>query len=806
MQKDKLKIKKDIFTQNTVNASMTGGRSSDSVGLILWVFFLLLAFSCGPLCAQEEAVVIGRVLVEGNSVVADSTILAVVNSRSGAVLDRELLADDAKRIVALPEIHDVQWRVIQVGQKVDIVFDVTESSRIVSVAILRNKNIATEKLLELLEFDEGDFIDPYLIRHGIDVLAEHYHEKGYYFARVDLNADLLNAERKIVYEIVEGPKLRIKKVEFQGNDSFGKGKLKVKTAAWFPIFSKGILDDDKLKQDKLAVASFYHDKGFLDAQVFVDLRFNDDKTRVTVVFVVDEGPEYKVGTILFQGNERFSSELLAGELKLKPGRAFTNDRRVLATRAVKRVMGRDGYIYATVDLVPQYTEQAGVVDVVFKINEGMAYDLGRVIVKGNYQTQDKVIRRELDRCGFLPGELYDLAALERAKRRIRGCGLFEDVTVMPIGNTPGSRDALVEVTETTTGLIIFGVGIDTNSGVMGNFSVQQRNFDITRTPRSWGELFRGEAFVGGGQSLSFEVNPGTRVTSGRIRFHEPYMFDQPYYLDMNLFIYRRSQESYYERRRGGQVSVGRRFDNDWYVDLGIRAELIKVTDLDDGYAIPGDPLSGMIIIAPQDVQDVKGDNFLTSIRLGIGRDTTDSKFRPTEGYKLHTNWEQVGAAGGNFEFSAVSAGAGLFHTIYEDLAERRTVLAAKIRGNAIVVGDAPVFERYYAGGIGTLRGFDYRGVSPRAGRNRDPIGSDYLFLINTELVHPLVEKTIFGKVFCDTGIIDEGPYRATVGFGFELLVPQLFQMVPMHFDFGFPLNFDDEDDREVFSFNFGMTF
>ena len=105
-----------------------------------------------------------------------------------------------------------------------------------------------------------------------------------------------------------------------------------------------------------------------------------------------------------------------------------------------------------------------------------------------------------------------------------------------------------------------------------------------------------------------------------------------------------------------------------------------------------------------------------------------------------------------------------------------------------------------------MRGFDYRGVSPRGGIMDDPIGSEYVLLAGTELTHPLFEETLYGKIFCDSGLVSEGPYRVSVGFGVELVVPQLFQMIPMQFDFGFPIFQDDKDEKEMFSFTFGMTF
>ena len=144
---------------------------------------------------------------------------------------------------------------------------------------------------------------------------------------------------------------------------------------------------------------------------------------------------------------------------------------------------------------------------------------------------------------------------------------------------------------------------------------------------------------------------------------------------------------------------------------------------------------------------------------------------------------------------------------YKDIIDRRTVLSARTRSSKIIVGDAPVFERYYAGGIGSIRGFEYRGISPRSGPQDDPVGSEYIITAGMDLTHPLFEETLYGKIFCDGCMIDDGPGRVSVGFGIELVIPQLFQMIPMEFDFAFPIASDKENDEEqMFSFNFGMGF
>ena len=741
----------------------------------------------------ETTMRIRSVQVKGLKAVPTKTILDNLRCRAGAAFSEKMVAEDARRILLLPQIADVKWQIDPIGDLVDLTFTVRESELIASVEFLGNKNLKTQKLSKKLGFASGDFLDRHLIRQGRENLTNLYYEQGYYFAEVSINEDLLQQQRRVVFVIVEGPKLRIKKVKFEGNHNLKTSKLKgkVKTKSYFPVFHKGALDDEKLNLDCLALQGYYRDEGFLDARVIKEVKFNENKNRALVTFIIEEGPRYRVAGIRFEGNQQLSEQKLTDALQLKSGQILTRKRRYFAELALTRAYGREGYIYAQVLGEPQYTERPGQVIVLFKITENNQFYLGQLLVQGNYKTQDKVVRREFDHFDFLPGSIYNTEAMEKARKRLLGMGLFENITVTPTGSAPDQRDALVETVEARTGLILFGVGVDTNSGILGQFSIEQRNFDIAKYPHGFGELFTGDAFTGAGQQLKFEFAPGTRVTTGYIRFHEPYLFDQPYYLDITASLFRRWRESYLERRYGTRTTLGHRFKNDWSAEFTFRAEQIKISQVEHN--------------APQDVQDVEGGNFLTSIKFGLGQNRTDNIFRPTEGYRLNAGWEQVGAMGGDFSFASLSAGASLYHTVYMDITERKTVLAANLRGNQIV-GSAPVFERFYAGGIGSLRGFDYRGVSPRAGADLDPIGSNFLVLAGTELTHPLYEETFYGKLFCDTALLEEGPYRVTVGFGLELVVPQLFQMIPMHFDFGFPLVWDDQDDKEVFSFSFGLNF
>ncbi|MCP4710773.1 MAG: outer membrane protein assembly factor BamA [Planctomycetes bacterium] len=741
--------------------------------------------------SPQQAVKIRQVKIQGNQAVSSDRIFGVVRSRSGAVFNEQLISEDARRIVNLPQVAQVDWEASIVGSEVDVTFIIEESASMQSVKFVGNKSMKEAKLRKELDFGADEFLDDYLIQQGADILEDFYHGKGYYFAHVTAEKHLAGEQWQVLYEIYEGSKVRINKIRFENNESYGALKLKskIQTKGYFPIFSKGVLDDEKLQQDCMSLQGFYQEEGYLDAEVFCELKPSKDQTQVEVVFVVEEAVPYKVGTILFSGNSDLPADQLMESVGLEQGQVLSQKRRLFAERAVKRVYGELGYIYTTVFAEPQFTDREGDVNVVFNIVEDEKFSLGQLLIQGNDKTKDKVIRRAFDFYDFMPGGLYNTDAMERARNQLLASRMFGSVNVTPSGIGANQRDALVTVTEADTGMFTFGVGVDTNSGVIGNVGIEQQNFDATRPPKSAREFLTGQSFTGGGQRLRFQFSPGTRVTTGHVNFYEPYLFDQPFYLDTDLMLYRRWRESYLEGRRGGHVTVGHRFSNQFSADVSLRAEKVKVSNLDRG--------------APADVWDVKGDNFLTSVKLGLNYRQTDNIYRPTDGYRMSTSYEQVGALGGEFAYGAVSGSVSYYRTVYMDLTERKTVWSSNVRGSQII-GDAPVFERFYAGGIGTLRGFDYRGVSPRGGAVDDPVGSDFLVLAGTEITHPFLEDVIYGKLFCDTGLVEEGPYRVAVGFGLELWIPAM--PVPMQFNFGFPVLFDDKDEREVFSFSMGFTF
>jgi outer membrane protein insertion porin family len=280
---------------------------------------------------------------------------------------------------------------------------------------------------------------------------------------------------------------------------------------------------------------------------------------------------------------------------------------------------------------------------------------------------------------------------------------------------------------------------------------------------------------------------------------DPYWNDQPITLDVLGRSWKWFRESHDESRLKGAFEFEQRMANYWRRSIGFRGENVKIHDLD--------------FDAPVEIRDVEGHSQLFGVRFGVGKSAVDDLYDPTAGWRMNVSYEQLT---GDFTFGLLEASYTHYITIYEDVLGRKTVLSGKVRAGT-VLGDAPPFEKFYAGGTGRygIRGFEYRGVStrglqtnvdPALAWRKDPIGSDWAFIAGTELVVPLIGQNFNGLFFLDSGTVDTGSYRLSVGAGIEIKVPQIFGNVPMRFELGIPLLKSEGDETQVFSFSGGGFF
>ncbi|MEX0742623.1 MAG: POTRA domain-containing protein, partial [Phycisphaeraceae bacterium] len=583
---------------------------------------------------------------------------------------------------------------------------------------------------------------------GREEIRRLYHNDGYFLADAVIDEPTLEETGILIYRVREGPRVRVREINFEGNEVFPEALLRseIGTRTYLPIIRAGTLSQEKIDQDVASIREYYLRNGYLDVRVGRRIELSDNQRDAAVTFLIDEGVRYTVSEISVAGNEQFSDEQIRHAITLKRGDVFSGDRQRSTHQALRDLYGKLGFIETDVDIARVFDPEQPTVDLRITVDESPRTTVGAVIIRGNPLTQDKVIRRELR--GLQPGRPYDATGISLSERRIRETGIIDQATITVMGSPDDEvRDTLVEVVEGQTGSLSFGAAVSSDAGVFGAIDLTQRNFDITDVPESWGEFLTGRAFRGAGQSFSLSLQPGDRFQRYQVSFREPYLFESGFFLDTNAFFFQRRRESWDERRIGGTVGIGRRFGDVWSASLRGRLEQVEIFDVLDR--------------APVDVFDVEGDSLIDSIGFFVSRSTVDSRFFPTEGTRLTAGIERAGALGGDYEFTKLSADFNAFLAVDEDFFGRKTVLSLRVDTGYILEEDrAPLFERFYAGGHRTFRGFDFRGVGPRGIRadtgveGTEPVGGRFMFLAGLEYNFPIWEETFRGVFFLDSGTVD----------------------------------------------------
>jgi len=770
---------------------------------------------CVLVCAQQDAgaadansasQTIAAIRVEGNVSVKETEILAKVRTRQGGVFNAEMASEDTKRIAEIAGVEYCYYNTKAVDGNIEIAFVVVEKNIIRSIEFVGNKAYRDKKLQEKLGFKVGDYLDPVLAQTYTTTIVEFYHKNGFPYTEVSLDAGK-TAAGSLVYTVNEGPRVKIAGVGFAGNKAIKTNDLKkiIKTKTrTFLVFQK-YYQEDRLIEDVSKLQRAYQKRGFLNAKVEAQRQFNADKSKVRIIFTIEEGIAYSVEAINFAGNRQFDNEKLRQQLTLREGQTYNEQKAESDTKGLVKTYKENGFIDAQVERSIKFVSERTIA-VEYTATEGEQFRIGQVIITGNESTRDKVVRRILDEYDFRPGDWYnaDIARgdgkgdLERILQRTL-LTERDGATITPAqAQQEGQKDARVSIIEGKTGMVMLGAGVSSDAGVIGQLTFEQRNFDISDAPDSLADFITGKAFRGAGQTLRISLQPGTELSQYSISFTEPYLNDKPTSLDVVGSSWGRWRESYDEQRTKGFVGLEKRYKNKWRRSIGFRAENVNVQDID--------------FDAPTEIKDVEGGNFLAGVRLGVGRTLVDNMFNPSTGHGFDIGYEQVG---GDHTFGIASAAYRKYYTLNEDIAERKTVLAAKLLA-ATTVGNAPPFEKFYAGGSGTygIRGFQYRGVSTRGlhtdpnltPERKDPIGSDWIFIANAEVTVPLVGDNVAALLFIDSGAIDTGGYRVGAGAGIQILIPQWFGPVPMRFELAAPLMKSDEDETQVFSFSVGTLF
>lgn len=749
---------------------------------------------------RSELPRITDIQVRGLQRIKPDQVFSAIKLRVGDVAGPEAINEDVRRVEQLGYFSPLS---IQVSQEpyengVRLIFGVAERPVLTSLTFTGNRAFSDAKLRSTLGMSQGSFVDVGLLRISSSRIEDLYHEQGYQFVEVERKEqeDKEASTISVAFVVKEGPKTVLEKVVFRGNRTFSAGKLRevTSTRARFMLWG-GVFDRRAFELDLDHVTEFYKEAGFLDAVVSGDLQYSPDKTSLTAVVEVVEGTRYTVAGVTIRGEEAFAGEQLYPVLKMHKGSDYTWKAYSADYDALRGFYGDRGYIDARIQRRELFPEP-GQVEIVYEIAENGPLRLGRIDIRGNVKTKDKVIRRVFN---IYPGDLVNISRIRHAVTRLRELNYFTKVeTTFAEGPEPDTRNLVVDVEEGPTGQVLFGAGVSSSAGLIGQFELSLRNFDIADWPRSLDDLFSGNAFVGAGQTFILQLRPGTESNQARVFFSEPYLFDSPYSLSTDLFYYERDREDYDEARAGARVGVGRRFTEDFSVQLTARVESIKIGSVEDD--------------APSEFLALEGRHEINSLALGADYDKTDSVWLPSTGYRALGTVEVADKAfGSDFSFVKVIGEGRYYRTIHTTRDGLKHIAMIRARAGAVdrTHGpDVPFFERFYAGGRDSIRGFAYRGVGPHEGG--DPIGGEWMGVANLEYTFPIYEDTVRGVFFVDTGTVgrdlDELSARVRAGAGFGLRIRLPGFDIPIALDFAAPINAGPDDDTEILSFAIGTIY
>jgi len=726
-----------------------------------------------------------------------------IQTRPGRLFTREAADGDIRRLID-SGFFCKEYRVELVGEQVNVVFTVAPSPLIDTIEFTGPiKKRMTKRLRDLIQAREGDLLRRHQIVADKQAILLELKSKGKHFAKVE--HEVLpgpSGGATVRFNVEPGKKVRVKNIHFNGAVSFSKRKLrrvmKTKIDRWY---NSAKYIEENFEEDIKRVREFYRLKGWLDAAATVaSVDFAENRKTVTLALDIVEGDRYELEAISFSGNELFTGEQLRSITEFRVGQMFSPEILQKDLKKMRDKYGEKGYVRSEIRADPLISKEGKRVQLRYEIVENEKSYVEMINVVGNTRTKDVVVRREID---LVPGEEFNTVKLDDSLRRARNLGFFEavDAEYEP-GSGPSLASVNIKVKEGKTGVFRIGAGFSSNNSLIGSIGVTQRNFDYKDLPKSWHDFLAGNSFVGDGQTLSLEANPGTVVNRYRIAFTEPYLFDRPVLFGLSGFHFDRDRDVYDETRTGATTRLGKRLLPDLRVEAIYRFEVVKLREVDEDDA-------------PFAVIDAQGTTNVSSVTFRTVHDKRDDIFFPSKGQRTEAAYELAGTVfGGDLDLHKVILSHSEYFTLFRTKDDNPHVLSARLRTgweDDIDGDEIPIFERFFLGGSNSVRGFEFRTVGPQ--EDDEPIGGEFFYQANVEYRFPLFGKIFQAVLFNDIGNVtphlgsddDFSTWRAAAGFGMRIRVPQLGP-VPITFDFGFPWREEDEDDTEVLSFQFGSAF
>jgi len=744
------------------------------------ILHLLVLFSIvlSPVTGLAQTLTVGEVVIEGNRRVETSAVRSVLSVQPGQEVSAELIDRDIRAIYKLGRFADVSAELEERGGVKTLVYRLTERPLVRAVKFSGNKEFNLERLQGLVTLKTPNIYSPRVVEQSVEAIKKAYVEEGFYAVEVAPKVDVdEDYEATVTFDIKEGDKVLISDIRFEGNSVFTDKELKkvMETQErWFLswLTGRGTFKDEVLQNDLELIADQYYNKGYVQVKVKQPLiTLTEDKKNMDLLIEINEGEQFRVGELDVQGDLLKSREEILDLVKLRSGDVFSRQQLRQDVFAINDLYADQGYAYVNVSPLTRIDSDQRLVHLRFEIEQGIQVTIARIEVAGNTKTRDKVIRREMK---LVEGDLYSATKMKESRRRINNLGFFEEVNVATSkGADEAHMNVDVDVKERATGTFSVGFGYSSVDGFVGQGSVTQENF------------------LGRALKLNLAGSLGGSSTTYQVGLTDPYFLDRNLTLGFDLYNTRREWVDFTKKTTGGDIKLGFPLTDNSRAFFLYRYEKKDIFDVDPD--------------ASQIIREQAGKSTLSSITATLTRNTTDYYLDPSKGSVSELSVEFAGL-GGTDKFAKYIADQRFFFP-----AKWGTVFSLHGQvGYVQQIGSSeiPIDERFFLGGINTLRGFESRQVGPRSPEG-DYLGGDKEAYFNLEYVFPLLKDMgLKGLVFFDTGNAwgeDEDYFskmRYSVGTGIRWFSP----MGPLRLEWGYNLDPEDYEDNSQFEFSIGKFF
>ena len=705
--------------------------------------------------------------IDGNLRIEAEAIKRVVKTQPGDIYNLKNLSDDLKTIYAMGYFDDIQILSEPRPDGVIVTFQIKEKPTLRAVRFSGIRwAFEEEEVAEVVTAKRGSILNINVIQNDMDRIAELYKEENYHNVKVDYKIyERKDNQADIEYIIEEGDKFQIERIMFEGNEAFSDKELKRQMAtaeenilSWFT--SAGDLDENKLEQDVARLTSFYKNNGYMQAKVGEpEVNFVGQEIEITIK--VDEGPRFRVGEVSLTGDLILEQKELIESLKIRQEEFY--NREILRSDVLNLtdLYSNQGFAYA--DIAPRIKQdpEKRVVDIVFDIKKGQQVYFEKIIISGNTKTRDKVIRRQLR---VYEQELFSSTRLKRSIRNLYRLDYFEQVNVDTSKGSAEDKMVLkIDVVEKSTGAFSFGAGYGNADKLYGTVSISERN------------LF------GRGQKLELKGTLGSKTQNIDLSFTEPYIWDIPLSGTLTFYNWKYDYDEYDKDSFGAGLGFSYPIFNYTRARLGYVYDIADISNISDD--------------APGSIKDLRGKNVKSSITSSLRYDSRDSTFVPKEGSNHGFTFEFAGL-GGDIGFMKYIGESAFYIPLFWEFVVAPHFEAGYV--NKTKDKKLPDYEKFYLGGIGSLRGFKRDDLAPRD-RDGNSIGGDKYVQFNLDLTFPVVkDQGVFGGIFFDTGRVygdnetielNPGDLRQSAGLGIRWLSP----MGPVRLEYGIILDQKDTD-------------